>query len=513
MALFCDASCLVKFTRKQGAHIVKYAPYNYDFQSQEGFITACAFPELSDHADSIFVSSISHSNCFTWSFTSNYEQYSIILITHHMLAEAFLQFLTDCKRILDTKDTNSLFDIIWNYLLSWTYNSADSILTMYTPAFNLPVEKASSLPTNQTQSKPSSCFPKSQLFEDPKYPGKFEIKLDNSVIVYSSFDPAIYLGSDNEIDYIKLWHALLTNKSILVITDTPTESSNAVFSIISLAAPLMYCEEYLAYTRLGDPRFAEIVNGSTRWKIIGTTNVLAAERCKQFAVVLNLSRTKSFSSIQSTSKISFSKNSILSAVNLSSLFPLSHSQPPVDVRKPIKKFEIKLLQKLEDIFNEGLESDPYSDFLQYPLHKDEIERYFHHHTAISFASNTLQVEKPNSNDSNGNSDNKSKQKSCQLSVSEVLEFQKTETFRAWRGNIACRDAFRDAVLSIMPEYVVYNRTVRELNTILQLIPQIKKVYKNDEHLKAVLKMHKKWAKKELKYLEEEEEEEEERNES
>ena len=126
MALFCDASCLIKFTRKQGAHIVRYTPPYYDFNGQIEFITSCAFPELYDQADSIFVSSIARANCFTWSFISNLEQYSVVLISHHILGDAFSKFLQDARTCLKDKNPIEIFDQIWNYVTSWTYNSKTS---------------------------------------------------------------------------------------------------------------------------------------------------------------------------------------------------------------------------------------------------------------------------------------------------------------------------------------------------------------------------------------------------
>ena len=148
-----------------------------------------------------------------------------------------------------------VLDKIWECIQSCAFDYRNSLLTVFTPI------------------------------------RKFKVFLGNEHITYSQFDPNFWLTSQSNL-YV-IWRALMTNRGILVIGDSPSQVSCAVFSIISLASPLKYCEPYIAYTRLGDPRFAEIVfNQSRKWKIVGTTNPLLAERCNQFAVVGRLSPIK-----------------------------------------------------------------------------------------------------------------------------------------------------------------------------------------------------------------------------
>lgn len=530
MALFCDASCLIKFTRKQGAHIVRYTPPYYDFNGQIEFITSCAFPELYDQADSIFVSSIARANCFTWSFISNLEQYSVVLISHHILGDAFLKFLQDARTCLKDKNPIEIFDQIWNYVTSWTYNSKTSILTVITPALNF-----DSLQIGSKLKSSSSLILSSQK----KQKGIFEVKLDNSIVVYSDYDPSYWLGSDN-IDYLKIWHALMTGKCILIINDDPSSVSNAVFSIISLAAPFLYCEEYLAFTRLGDPRFAQIIEGSTRWKIVGTTNHLAAERCNQFSVVINLSKRPSLSQISSSVLTSPNQLPLRSpsalfrpTLSLSSLFNRSFSKTSNNEQSSLKRLTVKLMQKLEDVFNDILSINPYSDFLQIPLSREDVSPYFHHHTSVTFdntsltrsssksnstnfinddendtnsnlidddSSNTDNANDNNNGDNNDTDPNKKKKVQKQLSIAEVLDFSQTQTFRTWRYNIACRSAFRDAMLSELPKDTIDWCNIDDLRCLLNVIPFIREKYERDAHMCAVLHRHEKLANKRLKSL-------------
>lgn len=532
MALFCDASCLVKFTRKQGAHIVKYVPYNYDFNGQERFITSCAFPELYDQADSIFAFSIARANCFTWSFIYNLEQYSVVLITHHLLGDTFIRFLQDSRKKLANKAPIEILNQIWLYVTSWTCNSKSAILTVITPEFDL---------TEKKFSQKSSFFSSIE-----KQKGIFEVKLDNSVIVYSDFDPFVWIGSNDNFDYLKIWHALMTGKCILIIHDDPSSVSNAVFSVISLVDPFMYCEEYLSFTRIGDPRFAEIINGSTRWKIVGTTNLLAAERCKQFSIVINLSKKTTIQQAQSGLR-TFSVFSLplkivgmRQTASLKYFFNNSFSASSNEKRKLIKRLTIRLMQKLEDALNEILTINPYSDFLQIPITKDDVSPYFHHHTSVTISSNTESSVKvqtqntqndlensenndndnnnssnsndgnnnDNDNDNNSDADNDLQKKRIQnqLSINEVIDFSKSQTFKTWRFNIARRSAFRDAMLSETPENAIKSFDLDSLKAVLDVIPLIYEKYERDAHICAVLHRHEKIANKQLKSLIQAEEE-------
>ncbi|OHS93024.1 hypothetical protein TRFO_40661 [Tritrichomonas foetus] len=440
MALFCDAACLVKFTREKGAHIVKLVPEDFDFGGNDQFIVSCAFPELYSQADSIFASSIHCANCYTWSFIFDKTQYSIILSSHHFLADVFLNFLQSIKACFSGKDPDFIFNETWKLVTSWPYDQPKNTLTIISPTTNENNDKSNkrtnsnsnrNLNADLDNNSSRTCCGVDFDYDVESH----EISLGNHQIFFSAFDPGVWLGVD--VNYHIIWHTLLTGKNILLVGDNPYQVTNAVFSVISLCMPFMYCEEYLAFTRLGDPRFAEVINGSTRYKIVGTTNRLVLERCKQFSVIGVL------------------KDPI---------------DPKIDVRDPIYRRSKSLTLKLEDVLNDLIDEDPYSDYLGLNIVKEDLEGYFSH----------------------------SKARSKQLTIEEVLEFQKTHTFRKWRKAISGRPTFRDAFLSVQPMQVLENRKDEELEHILDILQTLEKKYENDGHMLAVIGRHKHIAKQKLK---------------
>jgi hypothetical protein len=191
-------------------------------------------------------------------------------------------------------------------------------------------------------------------------------------------------------------------------------------------APLQYREPVLVYTRLGDPRFADVINGSIFWKIVGTTNILAIERCKQYKLVIRLSANVETSD--------------------------------VDVRKILHYRTRRLLQKLEAVLNDLLEEDPYSDILSVPI----PEEYF-----ASIV------------------DSKSKY----LGLKDAVSFQFTMTFAFWRRSIMMRDALRDSFLSVMPDEAVADRELDELAAMEAGLREIEERFPRDAHLIAVARRH------------------------
>ena len=254
-------------------------------------------------------------------------------------------------------------------------------------------------------------------------------------ILYKSFNPVKWLGPKADLRHI--WHILLTNKGILVYGTNPWSVCNAVYSIISLASPVRYNEEYLAYTRLGDHRFSEVIEGSTKYKIVGTINALALERCTQFAVTVVLPEA-----------------------------PCKESE---EVRCEIERRENRLLGKIEDYIDLKLSEDPYFDL----LHKD-----------ISGV-NLRNVEPTRKN-------------SKQLKYDEIIAFTKTKTFEEWRNAIVFRNAMREGFLSIPPRMAIKESDPRELERMLGTVECLMERYRGDLHFISVLATHRRLIKEMLK---------------
>ena len=134
---------------------------------------------------------------------------------------------------------------------------------------------------------------------------------------------------------------MLTGKGVLFVGNNAEQVSKAVFSAFSLFAPLRFSDSLLIYTGLGDQRFADVICNSTKWKVVGTTNILAAERCKQFEVVVKLPNK-----------------------------PLSKNP---DLRQAIQKKTNRLMKKCELQMNKSLEIDSYFDLLDRKLQEKQMQ--------------------------------------------------------------------------------------------------------------------------------------------
>jgi hypothetical protein len=89
-----------------------------------------------------------------------------------------------------------------------------------------------------------------------------------------AFAPCGCFGAD--VDLAHVWKAILTNRGVLIVGPSPKAVSRAVFALMALVAPFQCRDPVLVFTR-----FADVIDGSTVWKVVATTNVLAVERCPQ----------------------------------------------------------------------------------------------------------------------------------------------------------------------------------------------------------------------------------------
>ncbi|KAH0795792.1 hypothetical protein GPJ56_000293 [Histomonas meleagridis] len=259
---------------------------------------------------------------------------------------------------------------------------------------------------------------------------KLSLSASNNVL-YKSFNPIKWLGPNADLQQI--WHALLSNKGILVYGSNAYHVSNAIFSILSLASPVRYVEDYLIYTRLGDPRFAEVIEGSRKYKVVGTTNILALERCNQFEVTIILPER-----VQNPNKNSSN-----------------------EIRNKIEKRETRLLGKVLDIIDRKLETDPYFSLLLKEF--SVVDLY------------NLQPKK---------------KESKKLKFEEILDFMKTKTFISWRKKVVFRSTLRDGFLSTPPDKAINENNPIVLKKMLKMVKYLINKNKEDLHFIAVLKKHK-----------------------
>lgn len=393
MWVYNDAICLIKFTREKGSHVVKMIPENFNLGPEQQYFISCALPESETEKDHIYTVVVASHFCFIWSFQYENDFYSIGIISHHYLADIFLKFLKVSQADLKKNDPLDRLNKINETLQQWK------------------VDECNNLEIHFTQ-------------------GKFlTVRIDSSYITFKQFNPASYFSYTT--DWVQIWHNLMGNKGILLFGTSADIVSQAALSLISFFSPLKYCEPLLSYTRLGDPRFAEIINGSKKWKIVGTTNQLAYERCNQFGLKLVVE-------FQTT---------------------------PKDVSRElheVNKLHNRLLRRIEVELDELLDKDPFADLLDIEISSEKIQDFI-----------------PHTN------------KERQLTVEEAYAFSRTETFHQWRQGIVFRDVFRDAFLSFEPEAALKNRTPEMYPQIKEGLLILTKNYPNDVHINAVVKRYQK----------------------
>jgi hypothetical protein len=183
----------------------------------------------------------------------------------------------------------------------------------------------------------------------------------------------------------------------------------------------------LAYTRLGDPRFANVINGVSFWKIVGTRNIVAIERCKQFKLVLRIPPK---------------------------VFPAQ-----LEVRKLMQVRTRRLLQRLEVELNDMLDEDPYSDIIGIPIPEGDFG-WIGANSKVKY-----------------------------LSTKGAYCYHFTMTFTYWRKSMTVRPALRESFLSFIPQETIARRPLDDLAVMETELREIEENYPNDGHLLVVVKRH------------------------
>lgn len=302
MSTFWDGCVLIKYSHNAGPTIIKQYPEKLEISKQRKSFLACAFPETQEK-DSVFTFSINKHLCFSMLLTRDNELYAIVILSHHCFPHLFVEFLKSCKKTFTIDQPEEILDAITVFLSQWKYDSATTQISVVYPTIN------------------------------------FSTLLDATHTFFMQYDPSVLISTDIKVLY-DIWKAIIIGSGILFIGETAEQVSSAIFSALSLITPLRYADHLLIYTRFGDQRFAEIIEGSKKWKIVGTTNALAAERCKQFHTVIHLE----------------SKN--------------VPTQP--ELRQEIQRQTNKIIKRVESQLNKAVETDPYYDLLETPLPYPQI---------------------------------------------------------------------------------------------------------------------------------------------
>ena len=144
---------------------------------------------------------------------------------------------------------------------------------------------------------------------------------------------------------------------------------------------------------------------------------------------------------------------------------LTQSQVLEDDYDQLRKDQFERMEKIQSahlyLLDSALLTNPYNDLLELPYIKNDIEK------ELKTNSNTL------------------------ISSNELRLFLKTDTAIWFRKMNIFRDSFRNALLSVPIEDFIKNSTKEQLEKILEFIPKLRIIYKNDAHVISVLKIHSK----------------------
>lgn len=396
MATFWESLHLIKYDRTQGPIIIRKFPVECEELEEKQSFLNCSFPESNQTRNSIYSFSIPKRLCHTWEFQQGEDLYSFVIVTRNCLSFLFLEFLKSCKKSSITMTTDERFDMILDLLNKWKFEGNYAKIHVF--------------------------YPDSDFIAD----------IEQDHVFYQQFDPSAFISQDTKVieEIIK---SILTNKGVLLVGDTAEMVSSAGYALMSLFEPMKFSENYLLYTRYGDQRFADVINGEKKWKFVCTTNQLAVERCKQFKTVV--------------------------------IVPKRSNQIIPEIKQTVHKKMGKLLKRIENLFNRNLEIDPYSDIINKPLTKEQIEE-------ISPA--------------------------LGLNAKEMEIFTESNMIKEWRSNMIVRPQLRESLLSNMPGSVVEKHTDEELAIAYKFLLDTKKRVKGDKHIKAVVSLHIKLIRERLK---------------
>lgn len=224
-------------------------PKDYDISDDIEMIKACSFPSNVKLGEStVHIFNTTNYTCHSYVFTFASKIYAIVVNTvsfHPCLFSDFLKAVAKSFEGDERSDPEVRFSLVRSLLTSWEYNGSDKLVVNY-PYNSFTIDLGAT--ENWTQS--------------------FDISPLSSAIEH-------------------LWKALLSNLGILIIGATAEIASNALLAALSIIEPLKYFDPLLIYTRKGDPRFQEILEGSKKYKLVATTENFVPQK-NQFGVIFNI---------------------------------------------------------------------------------------------------------------------------------------------------------------------------------------------------------------------------------
>jgi hypothetical protein len=242
----------------------------------------------------------------------------------------------------------------------------------------------------------------------------------------TKFNPAHYFSPS---DVGSLWTCLFTGHPVLLLCHDSELASKAVFSALSLISPLEYSEPLCIWLTVTDPRFVSLVTDQSNLAIVATPSVDLAESCDR--AKRKVFRVRDLGSSDDTGIA---------------------SQYRLRVRRAVS-----IARYLLDNF---LIYDMYYDVLERPMCSPSLDEELKEYRKYDLPT-----------------------------AEQFARWEQTETFKKWRRERDNKGAFRDAVLNTDPDVLFREKTREQLLLIKARIGQIRKEFRTDAHVIAVLKRH------------------------
>jgi len=392
MSKLVSCSLLLQIPDLASPNLVCMYPESVELIYDVYTLCSCCIPSNSKlKKPTIFAYNIDSVFCYALYFLILDCAYEIVLISEMPFAYIFQTFL---KEIFEQFEKNSeitnpsiRFQYVNSYLSSW-------------PEY--------------VQSKMELSFPSNII--------PYEIDFTHYSFVH--FDPGASFTLD---ECYMIYKALIAGDPVVLLADSARQASRACFAAFSLLSPIQYAEPYVLWLRDNDPRFASILNGESKLKLVATSCTNVWKGNKHFRLVVDI------------------------------------RHPPQNEQTNIKQIFNDLSEDLIGILLQEmdtlLEVDPWSDYINAPLNIERLAAF---------------PRKPSPRP---------------LSASDLSNFSKSPTFKQWRKRIVSRSSWRESFLSANHKSLYNDRSIEDLTVIVNQINELYSQFKTDRHIKAVLKVH------------------------
>ncbi|KAH0791727.1 hypothetical protein GPJ56_004413 [Histomonas meleagridis] len=259
----------------------------------------------------------------------------------------------------------------------------------------------------------------------------YETNITPDSFTYKDYDPTDYF-TDEQCN--EIWLSLFTNTPILFIAEDITSANDAVFSALSLLSPLQFCDEVCVWLTETDPRFVSIINGDSNIKIAATSCVYLGEATSFFKNVIQV--------------------------------PKRHPRSS-EIREELQKKTKQIITMTNyELDHMVLAKDPYFEDTKQELDKQKLQKSLDYYKKFNLP--------------------------C---ADDFVKWENSNTFKKWREIRPSKDPFREGLLNCDRKLLLQKKSKEELEVISKVIDEYRKKYKKDEHVMAVLRMHKREVKK------------------